>query len=184
MDSLQTILPLTVVDRGEAGNMSSERLFCISCRLPADFRRRAARAGGLDQPVGVHRFCRHGCGARVSLLLHEHFYETYHLQLIIPRPPPATAQQPTAVVADARVVAAGVAADMPSAQPAVRRFPVDQLFCTGCGEPLGLTLYDPVDHTFHAVEYSCARCQDIYAGTVTHCGAYLQGTLMRRRADE
>lgn len=182
-DPLRTVLPLAVVDRGEAGSFTDEYLFCMSCSLRVSYARRGARASGLDQPLSLHRFARCGCGGVTSIVMHEHFGAVYLVTFLIVRPAVPQSDQPVSLPAaggartepgiDAR------SSDQPTAR--VRRFPVHDVRCAGCSDKLSLVLYDPIDHAHHSVEYGCPRCQEIYSGTVTYSGNRLFGCLLRQR---
>jgi hypothetical protein len=182
-DALMPQLPLAIIDRGEAGNVAPERLHCMGCSLPTAFRRRVSRAGGVDQPQALHRFSRCGCGATASIIFHEHFAGLHLIDYMVIRPEPSETDRPSLLPAQqtAELVADTRAA---SAQPSmpVSRVAVEDLRCPACAEKLLLIVYDPVDHFRHVVEYSCARCREIFAGTVMGSGQRVLGTLMRTAA--
>ena len=182
-DALRPTLPLVVVDRGEAGNLAAETLYCMSCSLPAVYRRRANRASGTDQPLSLHRFSHCGCGADTSILMHELFPSVYQITFMMFRPATTTSDRTLTL---ATLTASGdrrdlVAAASDQPQPSVRRFPVEDVRCAGCSDRLSLVLYDPIDHFFHSVEYGCPRCQEIYSGAVTFGSNRLFGSFIRQR---
>ena len=185
-DPLRTVLPLAVVDRGEAGNMAAESLFCMSCSLRSPYRRRATRASGLDQPLSLHRFVRCGCGAHGSIVMHEHFAGVYLLTMLMTRPAPPTSAQPSLVPTQlpAHVERASDAASTERPIVPVPRYPVEDVRCAGCGSRLQLIAYDPIDHVFHMVEYGCPACQEIYGGTCAASGDRLMLSVLRTRPSQ
>jgi hypothetical protein len=183
LDALLPQFPLAVIDRGEAGNVAAEGLHCMGCALPVPFRRRVTRAGGLDQPQALHRFGRCGCGASTSITFHEHFPGLHLIDYLVVRPENAEPVRPPLLPAQ-QVAELPPESRAASAQPPapVTRFAVEDLRCPACSDKLTLIVYDPVDHFRHAVEYSCGRCREIFAGTVMGSGRRVLGTLMRTAA--
>jgi hypothetical protein len=165
---LRSSLPLRATVRGEADAMDGDMMHCLGCAVAVPYQRRAARAGGVDQPVGVHRFTKCRCGARISVLEHEHFPESYHVHWarssqVSTSAQPSTASRPTGRPDD------------------VVPYPAEGLRCLGCGQLLALTVYDATPSMFHNVEYSCPGCQDIYVGMLYHSGKTTTGSFMRRK---
>jgi hypothetical protein len=140
-DALRPTLPLVVVDRGEAGNLAAETLYCMSCSLPAAYRRRANRASGTDQPLSLHRFSHCGCGADTTILMHELFPSVYQITFMMFRPATTTSDRTLTL---ATLTASGdrrdlVAAASDQPQPSVRRFPVEDARCAGCSDRMALS---------------------------------------------
>jgi hypothetical protein len=182
-DPLQTQLPLAVIDRGEAGNLAAEMLYCPSCALQQSYRRRAVRASGLEQPLSLHRFMRCNCGCLASLQMFEHFPSVHLLTFMMVRAAATMSDQPSLVPAqstrnnpDGSLPAADPQAPVP-----VRRYPCSDIRCPACRQTLSVTVYDPIDHLFHSVELGCPSCQDIYGGVLMHHSERLFGTLLRSR---
>jgi hypothetical protein len=180
-DPLMPQFPLQVIDAGGARNMTPERLHCMGCAMPLAMRRRLTRAGGLDQPQALHRFGRCGCGASVSIVLHEQFQNLFMVDYMVIRPENATMASRPSLVPLAPPATADGADRSTSAQPSVpvQRFAVDELRCPGCSDKLGLIVYDPIDHLKHYVEYVCYNCREVYCGTVMGSGHRILGSLMR-----
>ena len=165
---LRSSLPLRATVRGEADSMDGDMMHCLGCAVAVPYQRRAARAGGVDQPVGVHRFTKCRCGARISVLEHEHFPEAYHVHWAKSSQVSTSAQPSTAA--------------RPTGRPEdVAPYPAEGMHCLGCGQLLALTVYDATPSMFHNVEYSCPGCQDIYVGMLYHSGKTTTGSLMRRK---
>lgn len=183
-DPLQVAVPMAAVDRGEAGNWSSQELHCMSCALLGVYRRRASRASGEDQPVSLHRFQRCGCGASTSIVLNEHFPSTYLISVLMVRPSVQPANQPSRVPSEQPVAAAascpGEASGTAPAPPVVRHDVAD-VRCAGCSAHLQLVQYDPLDHVFQLVEYACPKCDELYSGTVTGAAGRIVLSLQRTR---
>ena len=98
---------------------------------------------------------------------------------------PENADPRWVVVMPAMGVPASGTEDGPSSdQPTLQwpRFALQNLRCPGRSQRLCLVVYDPVDHIRHVVEYSCARCREIYLGVVVASGSRVLGTVMRSAA--
>ena len=165
---LQPAVPLYAAVRGESDAFDSQMLFCLACGEHLEFHRRAFRAGGVNQPLGYHRYAQHGCGARVSVQEHGHFPGVFHLHFAVNRP--ETSAQPSPAESAA---AAAAGHRTPT--------PFDWMHCTGCSQKLVPTVFDPVQHLMNSVEYSCPRCQETYVGFLCASGRHLSGSLLRRR---
>lgn len=183
-DPLQVAVPMAAVDRGEAGNWTSQELHCMSCALPGVYRRRASRASGVDQPVSLHRFQRCGCGASTSIVLNEHFPLTYLISVLMVRPNAQPANQPSRVPSEQPVATAATSlggAGAAAPPPPVVRHDVTDVRCAGCSAYLQLVQYDPLDHVFQLVEYACPKCDELYSGTVTGAAGRIVLSLQRTR---
>jgi hypothetical protein len=180
-DPLMPQFPLQAVDAGGATNMHPERMHCMGCALPLAVRRRVTRPGGTDQPQALHRFGRCGCGASLSVVMHEHFQNMYMVDYMVIRPENTNLAARPSLVPTATLEQAAAADGSTSAQPSipVPRFAVEELRCPGCTERLGLSVYDPIDHLKHYIEYTCYYCREVYCGTVMASGQRILGTLMR-----
>jgi hypothetical protein len=179
-DPMLPQFPLRIIDAGGAGNMSPERLHCMGCALPCNFRRRITRAGGADQPQALFRFGRCGCGASTSIVMHEHFQHMYMIDYMVVRPENASMARPS-LVPTQQLPGTSPADGHASAQPPmpVPRYAVEELRCPGCAERLGLIVYDPIDHYRHYIEYNCYNCREIYCGTVMGSAHRVLGSLVR-----
>jgi len=126
VDALRSFLPLATIDRGEAGNLPAEGLFCMSCGLRQGFRRRIVRPSGLEQPQSLHRFLDCGCGAKQSIVMYEHFAGVYLISFIMVRPPTEHGEVPMMVPSQQRRNRPDGSLDEPSEQPVVNvvRYPV------------------------------------------------------------
>lgn len=182
-DPFRASLPLAIVDCGEAGNLAPEAVHCESCALQISYRRRAVRASGVAQPLSLHRFARCGCGCYMSVIMREHFPNTYLISFLMTRKQSTMSAQPSMTPTQLPTQAAA-AEGAPASEPAevsVARYLVEDARCAGCSSRLQLIVYDPIDHVHHSIEYGCPRCQEVYAGTCASSGHRVLATLMRTR---